>query len=173
MRITVILTASLLLIVPAICIAQEYLQGQIVDQDGNVTNISRIKANGWVSGTHEGRDIKVPYSALKRIENLGNRVFRLTNKADAQFQIENAITWTETFGSSGTPSAINYYYYDPISQSEQRIRLGTVEVRNNINTITFSSEVGRLKYNPKTKQFFPPDYIFDPFSGEKLVWKNP
>ena len=39
-----------------------------------------------------------------------------------------------------------------------------------VSSVTIGKDVGKSKWNPKTKQYFPILYIYDPFTGDKLEW---
>ncbi len=141
---------------------QEFLKGTLVDQKGNVTKITRIVASGYIKGRYQGKDVEITFPHLKRLENLGNGFWRVTNTKGKQFNVENAEVYTHN-------KRIYYRYFSEIEMKEARQAISYADVR----ILSFDSELGRLKFNPRTGQYFPPDYIYDPFTGEELTWKNP
>jgi len=68
----------------------------------------------------------------------------------------------------GGLSRVTYTYNDPITKS---LRVSSAEIQE-ISHVIIGEDMGDMKYNPKTKEYFPAMYIFDPFTGEKLVWVN-
>ena len=69
----------------------------------------------------------------------------------------------------GAYEQIKYYFYDPISMEKK----SQIVYTSHVKQLVFSSELGRLRFNTRTNEFFPPDYVFDPFTGEELKWENP
>ena len=61
---------------------------------------------------------------------------------------------------------LSYVYLDPITRAR---RQGTDAFRD-ISHIEFSDHAGRWKHNPKNNAYFPSNYNFDPFTGDKLEW---
>jgi len=135
--------------------AQEYLSGSIVDQRGNATKISRVRADSIIGGKFKGKDIKIKFLKLK-------------NKANKQFKIEEGYIVTP---DRKKKYDIKYFFFDEISLEEKAVDI--YDEHKVVNTITFGENIGRMKFNQRTKKYFPSDYIFDPFTGEKLTWKNP
>jgi len=148
--------------------AQEYLSGSIVDQRGNATKISRVRADSIIGGKFKGKDIKIKFLKLKKLEYLGNYTYRVTNKANKQFKIEEGYIVTP---DRKKKYDIKYFFFDEISLEEKAVDI--YDEHKVVNTITFGENIGRMKFNQRTKKYFPSDYIFDPFTGEKLTWKNP
>lgn len=146
----------------------EFLSGGYLDNEGNLTKISRIRADGFVNGFYKGKTISIAFSKLKRIENLGNHVYRVTNLNGEMFNMEKC-----RMATHNSWDCLEFSFYDEISMEEKKFLLNGSKKVNRFRAITFEPELGRLRYNQRTKQFFPPDYIFDPFTGEKLVWRNP
>lgn len=146
----------------------EYLSGSIVDMEGNATKISRIRADGVILGTYKAKDMRIDFAKLKKLENLGERTFRVTNKADKQFDIKDVSIYSFDPPNKEYRQR-KYHYLDEISMEEKTVAFKV----GDIHTLTFGTDIGRLKFNQRTKQYFPSDYIYDPFSAEKLVWKDP
>jgi hypothetical protein len=147
----------------------EYMKASLTDHKGNTVQVSRIRASTEVKGKYKGQDLGVPLKNLKRVENLGNGHLRVTNLSNEQFTLEDATIWNER----GNYNYIRYWLYSDIDKQDKEKYVSSSEFVQGLHTLALSSDVGRLKYNPQTKKYFPPDYIYDPFTGEKLDWKTP
>lgn len=147
----------------------EYISGDILDKNGNLTKISDIRADSYVAGEYKGKKIKINFSKLKRIDVISDRSVRVKNKQDSEFILEKARINTPNNGCSGLCSTIIYRYFDPINMDKSSVKIRTSE----ITQLTLSSNIGRLRFNEKSKVYYPSDYLFDPFTGEELMWKSP
>lgn len=171
-----IIVIGLQLFLAAMLYSQEYMSGELLDKDGIATKITDIRADGYVKGTYKGKSITIEFPKLKRIDVLGKSgqllwSLRVTNVNGETFQLERA--WMHTPDAKddhgGAYKQIKLYYYDPISMEKKSDIIYTDHVKQ----LVFLSELGRLRFNERTNEFFPPDYVFDPFTGEQLKWKNP
>lgn len=140
----------------------EYMSGRLIDQQGNITKITAISASGYIKGRYQGKEVEIKFSNLKKLENLGQGFWRITNRQGKQFNIEQGEVYTHN-------TRIYYRYFSPIElkEAEQTVSYGEVRF------LELGGEIGRLKVNQRTEQYFPPDYIYDPYTGEKLDWRNP
>ncbi len=43
----------------------------------------------------------------------------------------------------------------------------------NVRAVSFGSDIGRLRYDDEANEFFPATYNFNPYTGRKLIWRNP
>ncbi len=163
------LGSILLALLIVFCVAgsawgDEYLSATIIDQKGKSVKISRILARGTIEGQMAGATRDYRFSELKRIDNLGNGIYRVTSRKGQTRSLEKV-----TLRTPGQSNRVIYWVPDRSSGTEKRFSLGLM----GFHSIVFSDEAGRLKYNPSTHKYYPPDYLFDPFSGKRLVWKNP
>ncbi len=142
----------------------EYLSATLIDQKGKSVKISRILARGTVEGRMGGVVREYRFSELSRIENLGNDMFRVTTGKGQTRSLEQV-----SLRTPGQTNRVVYWVFDKNSGTEMRFSLGL----RGFHTLVFSGDAGRLKYSPDSHTYFPPDYLFDPFSGKRLVWKNP
>lgn len=151
-----------------------YLSGEIIDNQGNSTKITRIDGtHGAIRGNYKGKNIKLEFPRLKSITMLNDgRDARVTNLKGTSFILTDVTVWTTWDSRCGR--YLGYWYYDEISMQEKNYVLYN---ENNFHTLRFDVEGGEvggaMKYNPRTKEWFPPNYVFDPISGEKLIWKTP
>ncbi len=61
---------------------------------------------------------------------------------------------------------LSYVYLDPITRAR---RQGT-DAFQDISHIELGEHTGRWKHNPRNNAYFPSNYNFDPFTGDKLEW---
>ena len=171
----IVIVAVLFMSPTALSAGEEYLSGTFVDQEGNVTKISKIKAQGKISGKFKGQLMDIEFAKLKMIEKLGNGINRVTNQEGKQFLLENAYVWTQyAYNNPKSRYDFFYYFFDEISLEEVWTKTFKADdLREVMHSISFGDDLGRLKFNSRTKEYFPPDYIFDPFTGEELTWSNP
>ena len=166
-KVLVLFAGLLFLFVSSRGFCQEYAKAELLTLDGIATKITRLNVGNSVIGTFKGKRSAFNFKTIKRVESLGNDKgnklcsFRITNLSDEQFTLENA-----TLNGNGV---IEYFYFDEVSKEEKKASFFNFE----LNILTISGDIGRLKFNPKTKKYFPPDYVFDTLSGETLEWKNP
>ena len=147
--------------------ADEFMKASLADPMGNVVLLSKIDAATTVNGQYKGQDIRIPVRNLKRVENLGNRQLRVTNLAGEQFILETS--WVE----NRPGEVIKYWIYSEIDGEEKETTMDYYDFAERFHTLAFHSDIGRLKFNSKTKRYYPPDYIFDPFTGDELQWNTP
>jgi len=61
-----------------------------------------------------------------------------------------------------------YVYADPVTGKP---RGGSCEF-SELSDVAFGKHSGTMKVNPMTGEFFPSVYIYDPFTGRKLLWSD-
>ncbi len=59
-----------------------------------------------------------------------------------------------------------YVYNDPVTHKLDWTRAE----RKDISHIVIGKRSGKIKMNPATRECFPAMFVFDPFTGERLVW---
>lgn len=67
-------------------------------------------------------------------------------------------------------SRIYYCYLDPVTEAKM---FSYSLIFKKIVSINIGDNVGSMKKNSATGEFFPAIYSFDPFTGQKLIWANP
>ena len=65
---------------------------------------------------------------------------------------------------------LEYVYQDPITRV---LRATTDAIYLTVASITIGEYVGNMKRNPETGEFFPPTFVYDPYTGHRLVWATP
>ena len=134
---------------------------------------------GLISGTVHGERMSLTLDELKAnvfsIEFSYSNPNRatITRKDGVRFLMDDVSIGHSVRGFAGgySSTSINYLYRNPVTGSEQTIRIWDFgnqrEDRNFIRLIVFGLE--RPKMNPVTEEHFPPDYTFDPYDGSVLV----
>ena len=61
-----------------------------------------------------------------------------------------------------------YVYNDPVTRKLDWTRAE----RGGVSHIVVGKRSGKIKMNPKTLECFPAMFVFDPFTGERLVWSE-
>ena len=126
----------------------EYLSATLIDQKGKSVKISRVLARGTIEGQMAGGARNYQFSELQRIDNLGNGIYRATTRRGQTRSLEKVILRTP-----GQSNRVIYWVADKSSGTEKRFSLGLM----GFHSIVFSGETGRLKYNPNTHKYYPPD----------------
>ena len=62
--------------------------------------------------------------------------------------------------------AVHYVYRDPVTG---KVTATSAKIED-VASIVIGKHVGNAKHNPKTGEYFPSMYNFDPYTGDKLVW---
>jgi hypothetical protein len=137
---------------------EEFLMAIVFQKEGEPIVASKIHAQHEVYGLYKGKKVKVPFKKISKIENMGNQVIRLTRDDSKVFVLKKAQLYN---------GLLYFHYYDDISQQE---RSGEKNFKKNITIIEFKEKIGTIKYNSRTMKYYPGEYIFDPFTGEKLAW---
>ena len=78
--------------------------------------------------------------------------------------IENA--YLAGWRNGGT---IPYVHVDPLTG---RPTSAETFIQRSVSHIILGESAGRLKQNATNKEFFPARYVFDPYTGERLVWAD-
>ena len=72
-----------------------------------------------------------------------------------------------TFTEARLRGRWSYVYLDEITRKRE---VGRDSPGRDIASITFGDSVGDIKMNPVTGEYYPAIYVYDPFSGDELVW---
>lgn len=62
----------------------------------------------------------------------------------------------------------NYVWLDPVTGGR---RAASIKVAD-IALLEVGTQSGRLRWNPATKQLWPPYYLYDPYDGTRLTWTD-
>ncbi len=105
------------------------------------------------------------------LKNGNNVVVELARPISDKFKIE----YFDELTNKMKRTTIELTDYIPISD-KIRIRKIPLDIKKffkpKIKSIYFDSEIKSIKYNQRTQKKYPPSFIFDPFTGEKLIWKK-
>ncbi|MDQ1351150.1 MAG: hypothetical protein QG657_1452 [Acidobacteriota bacterium] len=85
----------------------------------------------------------------------------LINKQGERFTISESSFYAPSGGG------IKYVYQDPVTRG---LKETFAFVRKNISHIVIGEKAGDIKRNPKTGEYFPAMYLYDPFTGDELEW---
>ena len=162
---------SLFVAFPVTSQAEEFLAGSIVSSDGSATRITKINTKAGLKATYKGKSISIRFRDIKKIERLGDgKIFRITNNADKVFQVEKVKFSSNTCWDCRKGHEYIYFsYLDEISMSEKSHQIH----QNSMVVLSLEGDAGRLKLNERTRELFPPEYLYDPISKEELVWHTP
>ena len=110
--------------------------------------------------TLESQSFYVKVSDISRLERLGdgwgNKLIRVTlrnGKADNLFLVTNLM---------------NKIFVDYVDAFTGQLMKNYELDLSKITAISFGQDIGNMKFNPITKQIFPKEFNFDPYTGEKL-----
>lgn len=158
LRISVILLA-LILMAASVRADGRFLSGVIKAEGGRPISALEINGEDQVRGMLDGVRIRIPFAKLKKIRNLGHGVALVVNLDGEEFKLDKV--------RAGNKDGLIYYkFFNEVSKETQSGRLAF----ENVESIDFGQDVGQVKMNPKTGKYYPADYLFDPYTGEKLVW---
>lgn len=159
--------------------AQTHLSGYILTKDGKTVwadeLVTQEKHKGqWrVRLKHEGTDVasEIPQEQVAKIivshHYSGSKVDAVVVLEDGRkFEIVRSYL-TDIFMDGGERERIRYMKYDPISQQLKRNYLAFKKIAE----VHIDSAKGNLKVDAQGNTF-PPEYLFSPYSGEKLQFGN-
>ena len=67
-------------------------------------------------------------------------------------------------------------YYDSSPPSDPLGGTGTDSYRGGTRCVTqivFGDDVGTLRWSESSQQYFPPSYVYDPYTDQPLVFRTP
>lgn len=68
--------------------------------------------------------------------------------------------------------AVTIRYIDPLSKKVVTSRFNWGMGDNEVKGVVFDANGGDLRYSAQSRTYFPPSYNFNPYTGEKLVWRH-
>ena len=81
---------------------------------------------------------------------------------------EKSFTLTDCWIQVGEQTGALYFvYHDTVFNKTYESWTNILDL---VSHVLIGEKTGNFKYNPATKQYFPPSFIFDPYTGEKLEW---
>jgi hypothetical protein len=164
--------------------------GSILYSNGNTLNFERIFTLKGLEPHFIGGPIIVQYKGTKRkimpdeidqITFLGFGKYEPQLGCGAYYEAELNVKFT-----SGTEANVilgdwiyrcfDVEHLEELTKSVKRSPITIGENRNNANvlvrSIVFARDSGKFRYNPRTNTYFPESFIYDPYTGEKLMWKD-
>jgi len=179
---TILIMISLaLFVLPAIMATEMETSCTVFFNDGQVIHAERFlkfQTQYWYNGswrpggelslsdslsfarTLESQSFYVKVSDISRLERLGNgwgnNIIRVTlrnGKADNLFLVTHEM---------------NKIFVDYVDAFTGQLMKNYELDMSKITAISFGQDIGNMKFNPITKQIFPKEFNFDPYTGEKL-----
>lgn len=93
----------------------------------------------------------------------------VVNRQGERFTIQDAYLQEKRENYSDRSGIIHYVYNDPVT----KMRKQTYGIPGeDISGVKIGEHVGDIKLNPKTGDYFPSMYVYDPFTGHKLIWSK-
>jgi len=180
-RITVLRLGSIVavlvtfLLCPVTAFAQEGFSGTIYFRDGdavafehmgNLDGIYETQIYGYLGSqkvTYEFSDLsEIVFSDQKcGYQEMGPGTLVVVSRSGERFTLTDCVVKVKNSGS------LYYVYNDPVTKERKATR---ATIWNNVSHIIIGDRVGGIKINPKTKEYFPAMYVYDPFTGHKLEW---
>lgn len=156
--------------------------GTIYLRDGSAISFSHLGDLNSVENAHVAGKMG-PHSLNYRLEELKEIIFVdktkyysrisgeiasaiIINKDGEQFTLDDCTF----YGNWRNQSSAGYIYFVTIDPITKQLKRNTLAIRNNVYRVVVGEDIGNIKLNPKTSQFFPPYYNFDPYTGQKLIW---
>ena len=173
------LIALQLLLLAAPLTAEDFSTATIINDGGKKKiDVDRISVSAYITGDYKGKPTTLP---LKRVKQVTFSSVRSLNRFPLyrgecvaettdgkRFAFQNA--YLAHRGGNGQGEICNIVYYC-FNEVEERYQHFEFNVRTN-PTLMMGKNSGDLKFNPKTKRFFPSEYRFDPYTGEKLIFEK-
>ena len=138
---------------------------------GDLNNVHRAFLRGQIGARnveldlHEVREIifAEPSKPYGTASNQAGQMIVVNHDGD-RFNIVGGLTGGWAF------SRLDYVYQDPITRV---LRATHDSIQGTVASITIGEYVGNMKRNPETGEFFPPTFVYDPYTGHRLVWATP
>ena len=135
------------------------------DHVGNLKEVGEAGINGKLGSQQVQyllKDLKqIVFSDPDKSYYSRDGTLIIINKQGERFTILESSFYAFQRGS------IQYVYQDPVTKG---LKETEAQVRNNISHIAIGEKAGEIKRNPKTGEYFPAMYLYDPFTGDKLEW---
>ncbi len=94
----------------------------------------------------------------------------VVNAQGKRFTIREASISTKRAGQAGTPVCTLYYVYqDPVTE---KLKETYAIPGKDVAAIKIGDHAGNIKKNPKTGEYFPSMFLFDPYTGHRLIWEK-
>ena len=136
----------------------ETFKGFFVTKEGKtivVGEFIRLKKRKCYSCYFEGNSICVPFTEIKNLTDLGNRIVLIEKRSGKKFKVK----------CMHFPPLIvgEYAFYD---QNSEKYSEG--DYTDYTRKIVFDEDFGELRKCQKCERTFPPDYLFCPYDKSEL-----
>ena len=148
-----------------------FQSGSIIYKDGTITPVTRFGEDTRITGIYNNKKITINITRIKRAESLDNKIWRLTNVQGEQFNVTVKYIYTKKYDERAGYQ-FKYYYFDKITLEEKSVLHSQRDLITKVAAISMEIDIGKMIFNPRTEQYYPPDYMFDPYTAEKLIWKD-
>jgi hypothetical protein len=168
------------LLLPATGAKAQHFGGTIVFRNGDKVEFTHLGATNnarqyYLVGKLGAKAVKFDLGELKEVALAENNrhygplagdggTVIILNKDEERFTLTEAGFLAEGF--VGVPP-LEYTYFDVVTKKQRTSR---AVLRDNVMSISIGRNVGNIKLNSKTGEYFPPLFVFDPFTGDRLVW---
>jgi hypothetical protein len=159
--------------------APEGVSGSIYFRDGRIIEFSSLGGVDFlkeyvIHGKLGLQDVAYKFSEVAQIEFPNKEATFYSSASESEAIIVsrsgNRFTLNDVYfknaNTRDTTQAIDYVYLDPVTNERRR---GNDAFRD-ISHIELGEHAGRWKHNPRNNAYFPSNYNFDPFTGDKLEW---
>jgi len=157
---------SCLIFLPALALAGEHTAGTMFNKSNQAIKVTGFDDECRVIGNLKGQRVSLPFTELKSLQVIG---------PDNQYSIikvqsrknETSFILNESYIDHGNRRGnLLYSFINPVTGNQEGSWINVKDIKS----IILRDDFGPLKYNPKTEMFFPQDYVYDPYTGEKLIW---
>lgn len=152
-------------------------EATILFRDGSSVHINYFGTIGKprplkVEGKHGGTNVSIDIAELSKMAFLdsscryifyGNRFdfgpIAVVNRRGERFNLSEGRATTGSW-------EVSFVYNDPITKKLRESAVQPITIAE----IVVGPTTGTLKANPITKEVFPDFYVYDPYTGHRLVW---
>jgi hypothetical protein len=158
--------------------AQQYYKGSIEMSEGNIisfeyTGLLDEPYECYIEGEMGSSEVRYSFSeidgfAVVQMDDNGDlRDAMILNNGES-FPIRVSTIGDGDRASICWESKIKYVFSDPVTGE---LNEGEVDL-DNVKTVRIGESTGRMKKNPNTGEYFPAEFVYDPYTGDELVWSD-
>jgi len=178
-RLTTALFLGIILAFPFVLVAQGF-NGTICFRDGTTIDFEFLGDkedvdDAYLYGKLGKRRVRYRFDELKEIyflesdksyskgqENWHGTVLIEHRKKEQRFTLTDC--WIEVGSQSG---ALYFVHSDTTTNEAYE---SWTDILDLVSHVIIGEHSGNFKFNPRTKQYFPSSFLYDPYTGEKLEW---
>jgi hypothetical protein len=171
--------AGVALMVAGMVMAKDDVKGYRATISMSNGNTVQTEYWGWEDGIDQyflagklnGQRVRYELYELKEIIFTDNKNHSYSEKNGGPVIVVSASGKRFTLTDAGIDIGhLKYCYLDPVTESR---KFTYTPISGSITSIQMGDQVGAMKKNPATNEYFPATYSFDPYTGQKLIWANP